>query len=66
MISQRAGDGVNPAEIQFRKWTAKGTMKSRERIMIQRELYCSYVFLHSTGALTDQVFDIFPAEYPVT
>ena len=28
MLSQRAGDGVNPAEIQFRKWTAKGTMKS--------------------------------------
>ncbi len=28
MISQRAGDGVNPAEVQFRKWTAKGTMKS--------------------------------------
>ncbi len=28
MISQRVGDGVNPAETQSRKWTAKGTMKS--------------------------------------
>ena len=27
MLSQRAGDGENPAELQFRKWTAKGTMK---------------------------------------
>ena len=29
MLSQRAGDGENPAELQFRKWTAKGTMKGR-------------------------------------
>jgi|GEM_PF-1441984 adenosylmethionine-8-amino-7-oxononanoate aminotransferase len=28
MISQRVGDGVNPAEPQSRKWTAKGTMNS--------------------------------------
>lgn len=29
MLSQRAGDDENPAESQFRKWTAKGTMKGR-------------------------------------
>ena len=29
MLSQRAGDDENPAELQFRKWTAKGTMKGK-------------------------------------
>ena len=35
MISQRAGDGVNPAEIQFRKWTAKGTMKGKDILPVR-------------------------------
>ena len=44
MLSQRAGDGENPAEIQFRKWTAKGTMKSREEILIQLSFVSIMVF----------------------
>ena len=45
MLSQRAGDGVNPAEIQFRKWTAKGTMKGIDifhvRVLMSECLICN-------------------------
>ena len=57
MISQRAGDGANPAEVQFRKWTAKGTMKSREAIIYQLKLRFSHYSKHGSNALSDESFD---------